>query len=98
MRNNGVYRIDHGTGDCEYLVALENDEGDNVIYSYILANAVPIPGAGFTYDDSEFWVFVERDSNTLFASYEDGRRYEGRTVDALVDTGLLAIEPGEREK
>lgn len=35
MRNNGVYRIDHGKGEYEYLVALENAEGDNVIYSYI---------------------------------------------------------------
>lgn len=94
MQDKGVYRIEQAEGP-EFLVALANDDlGD---YSFALARAVPIPGAGFTYDDTEINVFVSREpetENELFTSYHDGDgRFDGREDD-LIFTGMRA-ELGE---
>lgn len=99
LRDRGVYRLDHEGEAPEFFVALYNDdEGD---YEYALARALPIPGAGFAYDDSEFLIFVEKESEEeprrkIFTVNHDaeGRR-DGRLVSDLQDTGLVAVSARE---
>ena len=66
----GVYRIDHEDRKPTFLVALKND--DNADYSFALAPAVAIPGAGFTYNDSEILIFLSTDPNEgIYTTYDD---------------------------
>lgn len=98
LRHNGVYRLDAEDHAPEFFVALENEEAEGD-YAYALARAVPIPGAGFTYDDSDFLIFVERPAEEgprarLYTVFHDAEaRYDGRPVSDLADTGLLAASP-----
>lgn len=66
----GVYRLDHEDRNPTSLVALKNDDDGD--YSFALAPAVAIPGAGFTYNDSEILIFLSKDPNEgIYTSYDD---------------------------
>lgn len=99
LRNGGVYRIDHEDRAPEFLVALLNE--DTRDYAYALARAFPIPGAGFAYEDSEFLIFVECESEEeqhqkLFTTFQDVEGlYDGRPITDLIDTGLLPVSKRE---
>jgi hypothetical protein len=99
LRNGGVYRIDHEGQAPEFLAALVNE--DTRDYAYALARAFPIPGAGFAYEDSEFLIFVECESEEepdtkLFTTFHDiDGLYDGRSISELIDTGLVAVSKGE---
>ena len=87
----GVYRLDHEDRNPTFLVALKNhDDGD---YTFALAPAVAIPGAGFTYNDSEILIFLSKDPNEgIYTSYDDNEGlYDERPASDLINTGFLAI-------
>lgn len=89
----GVYRIDHEDRNPTFLVALKNDDkGD---YSFALAPAVAIPGAGFTYNDSEILIFLSTDpKDRIYTTYDDSEGLYGqRPASDLINTGFLAITP-----
>ena len=89
----GVYRIDHEDRNPTFLVALKNDDkGD---YSFALAPAVAIPGAGFTYNDSEILIFLSTDpKDRIYTTYDDSEGlYDQRPASDLINTGFLAITP-----
>jgi hypothetical protein len=66
----GVYRLDHVDRNPTFLVALKNDDDGD--YSFALAPALAIPGAGFTYNDSEILIFLSKDLNEgIYTSYDD---------------------------
>ncbi|MGH9971013.1 MAG: hypothetical protein ACREBG_24920 [Pyrinomonadaceae bacterium] len=91
----GVYRIDHEDRNPTFLVALKNDdEGD---YSFALAPAVAIPGARFTYNDSEILVFLSTDpKDRIYTTYDDSEGlYDQRPASDLINTAFLAITPDE---
>ena len=90
-----VYRLDHEDRNPTFLVALKNDDDGD--YSFALAPAVAIPGAGFTYNDSEILIFLSGDPNEgIYTSYDDNEGlYDQRPASDLTNTGFLAITPDD---